>query len=442
MSNTAPSNLASRLSFVAGACLALCGAAVQAAAPTQAELESIVLYGSTTIAQDSTSVWGVWEQIDPPAAGPAQPTANAASRSEWYRSLAQVSQPSPNVPTVPEPTATLLCAGGSLCGFGRAQVSTNTFAPFSEPSTSDATNIFAYHLLATPVASELQVLERVAALGGAPTTSTTTFTLPFAVSVQSQSLSADAAVLVSASGTLYFNGNGYSAKSRTETGFQSYSIAPLQQSASDNIAYDSATILAGWYDNPVSKYVLGKGETLQNIQQYQQSMGVIGVTTSDADMAGLRASNATATYTGHDGYGLGGSPNMKLSVDFGKGIFTGSLNNGTDGGVEWQTTARGTQVAGPVGVIIDKGVITGANFMSTSLSAKDGSIKAGSVVQGAFFGPNAAAAGGVVNITKTTANYTNATFVSPFMAVNDQLIKAPAPVLLAPAAPAAPINPR
>jgi hypothetical protein len=154
---------------------------------------------------------------------------------------------------------------------------------------------------------------------------------------------------------------------------------------------------------------------------------VVGVTTSDAEMASLRASNATATYTGYDLNGLQAKvkPNVTLSVNFGNGTFTGSVNGGADRGiVQPQTTTSGTQLAGLVGVNIDKGVITGANFMSTALSATDGKIGAGSVVQGAFFGPSAAAAGGVVNITKTSNSgaYTNATHVTPFLTIRDDLL--------------------
>jgi hypothetical protein len=442
MSFTAPFTLASRLSLVAGACLALCGAAVQAAAPTQDELGSIVLYGSTTIAQDSTNAWGVWEQIDPPAAGPAQPGTSTPSRSEWYRSLAQVSFQANTLPTVVEPTASLLCAGGSFCGFGRARVTTTTYLPMNEDGTSDSTNFLAYHLVATPVATDGPGLIRAAALpstADAPAaTSTTTFAFSYAVAVKSQALGSSDAVLASESGTLFYNGYGYSAKTAIPNGTQRFSLnaADINSSA----FYDNAEILAGWYDNPVFRYING-GSDMSSTNQFQESRGVIGVTTSDADMAALRASRATATYTGHDAYGLDqGSPNMKLNVNFGNGTFTGSLNNGSDGKVEQQTTTRGVQVAGAVGVNIDKGVITGANFMSTALSANDGSIKAGSVVQGAFFGPNAAAAGGVVNITKTTANYSNATFVSPFLTVKDTP-KAIAPVLLLPVAPVAPVMP-
>ena len=440
MSFTAPSTLASRLSLVAGACLALCGAAVQAAAPTPAELNSIVLYGNTTIAQDSTSAWGVWEQLDPPAAGPAQPGINTPSRPELYRTLAQVNVQETLVPSlVVEPTAPLLCTSLSRCGFGRAQVSTSTYSPMDEEGTSNSSNIFAYHMLVTPADTENPAELRAASVLGTtdtPATTSTTYSAPYTVTVQSQALGGSDAVVASDSGLLYNYGYGYVGKTAIPGGAQRFSLIAYELNSTARQYYDNGnTILAGWYDNPVYRYT--SGNDMQNTQQFQQSQVVIGTTTSDGDMAALRAANATATYTGFDGYALNNSsPNVKLSVNFGNGTFTGSVNNGVDGGVEWQTTARGTQVAGAVGVNIDKGVITGANFVSTALSATDGSIKAGSVVQGAFFGPNAAAAGGVVNITKTSnsGRYTNATFVSPFLAVKDSLIK-----VKTPAAPSAPI---
>jgi C-lobe and N-lobe beta barrels of Tf-binding protein B len=276
---------------------------------------------------------------------------------------------------------------------------------------------FAYSLVATPTTLPELVREQVAALA---VTETPAFVLPVAVTVQSQVLGEGGPLLKAQSGVLTFQGNGYSA------GFDNGKYALVAATIGNGVYFDNGQVLAAWFDNPISQYVAGNN-ALPFSMQFQNSVGVAGVTTSDADMANLRASNATATYTGYDLNGLNAKvkPNVTLSVNFGNGSFTGSVNGGADRGtVQTQNTTRGTQLAGLVGVNIDKGVITGANFMSTALSATDGKIGAGSVVQGAFFGPSAAAAGGVVNITKTSDNgaYTNAIHVTPFLTVRDTLL--------------------
>jgi C-lobe and N-lobe beta barrels of Tf-binding protein B len=410
-SSTAPS----RFRLLAGACLAMCGGMAHAAEPTQADLNSIMLYGSTTIAQDSTSSWGVWDQLEPTAAGPDLPKLDIPGLSEWYRALAQVAVTPPSPPSVPtEVTATQICSGGSICGFGRATITSFTGLPV--PNAAEPAQ-FAYSLVATPTTLPEVVREQVAALA---VTETPAFTLPVAVTVQSQVLGEGGPLLKAQSGVLTFQGNGYSA------GFDNGKYALVAATIGNGVYFDNGQVLAAWFDNPISQYVAGNN-ALPFSMQFQNSVGVAGVITSDADMASLRASNATATYTGYDLNGLQAKvkPNVTLSVNFGNGSFTGSVNGGADRGtVQTQNTTRGTQLAGLVGVNIDKGVITGANFMSTALSATDGKIGAGSVVQGAFFGPNAAAAGGVVNITKTSDGgaYTNAIHVTPFLTVRDTLL--------------------
>jgi uncharacterized protein YceK len=405
----------SRLHLLVGACLALCGGIAQAAEPTQADLNSIVLYGSTTIAQDSTDSWGVWDQLEPTAAGPALPKLDIPGLTEWYRSLSQVVANAPVVPVVPttpaEITATQICAGGSLCGFGRFTTTSLSLMP--APNAPEPGQ-FAYTLVATPATLPVIVRDRTVALAVAETPA---FVLPAAITVQSQVLGEGGPLLKPQSGVLTLNGSGYSAS------FADGKYAIVAASMGNGTYFDNSKVQAAWYDNPVSSYVAGNNG-LPFSMQFQNSVGVVGVTTSDAEMASLRASNATATYTGYDLNGLQAKvkPNVTLSVNFGNGTFTGSLNGGADRGiVQPQTTTSGTQLAGLVGVNIDKGVITGANLTATAMSATDGKIGVGSSFQGALVGPNAAAAIGVVNITKTSNSgaYTNATYVTPVLTVRD-----------------------
>jgi hypothetical protein len=367
-----------------------------------------VLYGSTTIAQDSTDSWGVWDQLEPTAAGPALPKLSIPGLTEWYRSLSQVAANAPVGPVVPvtpiapaEVLATQICAGGSICGFGRA-------TPSNEKPAQ-----FVYSLVVTPTTLPDLVRERSAALA---TESIPKFAFPVAITIQSKVLGEGGPLLAADSGLLTRNGSNYAGNNAPNF----YNIGPSTEGA--RTQYENGQPVAGWFNSAVGSYVMG-GEGVRPSMQIEVSRGVVGITTSDADMGSLRMNKATANYSGYDLNGLnGGAPNVKLSVNFGTGIFTGSINGGTDGaGVTPTATNRGTQLSGPVGVNIVKGVITGANFMSTALSANDGRIGAGSVVQGAFFGPNAAVASGAVNINKTSDSgaYTNANHVTVFQTVRD-----------------------
>lgn len=404
---TAPS----RAHLVVGACLTLCGGLALATGPTAAQLNSIVLYGNTTIAQDSTSSWGVWDQLEPTAAGPDLPKLDIPGLSEWYRSLAQVAVApvaTPATPvTPPDVLATQICAGGSICGFGRATPLTD-----SQPAQ------FAYTLVVTPVTLTEVVRERAAAVA---TEVGTRFVLPAAIRVQSQLLGEVGALLASDSGLLNRNGSTYS----SAQGPSSYSLGAFTQGA--RVEYVDGQPVAGWFSNPITRFVMGMDGPMPMPRfDVHEGVGVIGMTTPDADMSSLRNSNATATYRGYDINGLAAkvdAPNVVLNVNFGTGRFSGSINGGADQGmVQVRNTSRGSQLDGRVGVVIDQGVITGANFMSTALSAKDGSIGAKSVVQGAFMGANAAVAIGVADINKTSnaaGGYTNANHVTTFQAVSN-----------------------
>jgi hypothetical protein len=117
------------------------------------------------------------------------------------------------------------------------------------------------------------------------------------------------------------------------------------------------------------------------------------------------------------------TPNVILNVKFGDGTFTGSFNGGADGKVSIGTSASGPVLSGAVGFNVTSGVITGSEFQSTGLSASDGTVTG--TVRGAFFGPMAAAAGGVADVTKTRTDgaYSNARFVSPFLAIKGLSIR-------------------
>jgi hypothetical protein len=410
----------SSLRLVAGASLALCSALthVAQAAPTQAELDSIVLYGSTTIAKDSTSAWGVWEQIDPPAAGPQLPRIDHVAKAEWYRPMAQVT-----LNTAPAVAADALCSSGGICGFGvfyddqayGGRLLSLAVGNEGSPGPIDSADEHPYVLTATPVTLPPKEVE-LSTRAEQPAALASSAVIPAAVEILSQALD-KGSLLLPNSGTLLLSSGGYEKPVNTE-GDPYYEV---HADFNNNDYFDPAAVQATWYSGFIGKYVAGSGEAGGRWVE-QALYGVAGYTTSQEDMNALRelsrSSHATATYAGYDSKGNSVTPNVILNVKFGDGTFTGSFNGGTDGSkVSVGTSASGPVLSGAVGFNVTSGVITGSEFKSTGLSASDGTVTG--TVRGAFFGPMAAAAGGVADVTKTRTDgaYTNARFVSPFLAI-------------------------
>jgi hypothetical protein len=137
---------------------------------------------------------------------------------------------------------------------------------------------------------------------------------------------------------------------------------------------------------------------------------VAGIPTPLTDIANLQAGNVTADYYGRS---FDSWTPVHIEVKFLPGTWSGSWNGGVDGGTWTYTDDSGTKyVRGDVGFNAG-GTINGANIQSTSLSAEDGTVSG--QVQGSFFGSNADALGGVVDITKTTEAYENARHVDLFI---------------------------
>lgn len=439
-----------RFHRLAAACLSLCAALAQAATPSQSELDSIVLYGNTTIAQDSTSAWGIWDSVEPTAAGNSLPRTDRVTSPEVYRPMGQFSVSSNSTPAVQDQAAAI-CTGGGICGFGifydGHDYGGYMYTPVNAPSKLEARALEGayvppahqpYALTAEVVAAPARVVLKSLPIGPYPISPYPISPYPVflfpnpempALMVQAEpgSNHPDALAVVStplAAGgllhtgakTLFHEGKGYYHVGYGMEG-ENYSLN-VDRRANDYFSDLDTDVQATWYQGHLSRYVSGSSEDMPGQYLYQTVQGVAGVTTSDADMSALRAGNVTATYVGFDGKGEHYQANVKLEVNFGNGSFTGSFNGGTDGyNVYKANTAQGTQLRGQVGFEVTSGVITGANFKSTGLAAADGIVK-GSVT-GAFFGPNAAAAGGVADITKTRNDgaYSNARFTSPFLAV-------------------------
>lgn len=112
---------------------------------------------------------------------------------------------------------------------------------------------------------------------------------------------------------------------------------------------------------------------------------VAGQLTSSSDMSALRASNITAWYKGETALARG---DVCMTVQFGSGTWNGVWNHG------YRVTGFSAN-----------GTINGANFASTNVTGSS-VVSSESSVRGSFYGPQAAALGGVVDVTKT-AGYVN-----------------------------------
>jgi hypothetical protein len=396
--------------LMASASLALCSATVQAATPTQADLNSIVLYGSTTIAQDSTSAWGIWDTLEPTASGPALPRVDNFSKADLYRPLAQFTLTAPAAPD------DVICSSGSICGFGvfyddfgyggriAEPLAVGNDSVSAEPQIDEPTaHSYAFTGVEVPAPESTQ-FEKAADIGS------NVPSYPAAVALLSKVLR-DGEFGLPDSGTLVFDGRGYYRSPQTEG--DSYFYIYAMPWANDY--FDAEKVQATWYYGELFKYVAG-AEGQPGTATNQEFSGVAGITTSAADMSALRASGATAVYAGYDAQGYTSTPNVTMNVNFGNSTFTSTFNGGADTKTYQGTSAAGLVVGGGVGFNAT-GVINGSSFKATNLSATDGTVKG--AVTGAFFGPSAAAAGGVADITKsrTDGTYTNGRFVSPFLVI-------------------------
>ena len=408
-------NTTFRLSTVALAA-ALCWQTSAHATATEAQLRSVTLYGNVSIQEDSTSSWGPWAEFDPTAAGDTQPVAAPRAATDPYRPLAQTTNTTPPV----QPPVEGFCAGGTLCGFGK-------FQNVGDPNTETPEDVHPFRLNCTVVQgadADSNGLPRVIQLSSTPL-STGDFQL------------ADSGNL-----DLYIGeGLGYSRvlRNNQERIQESYDLWPDGERI--YYGYDPEQTQVAHFN--LMTYVRGQAGVRSTLEQ--EGWGVIGITTSTADMSSLRASGAVATYSGFDHE----YTPVTMTVRFGNGTWDGSWNNGADGSVTARTTSsQSTQLTGNVGFNVTNGTITGSTFSATAsnISATDGTILAGSVVQGAFFGPvvsgqvgsatstGPAAAGGVVDIRKTVApspqvqqpaatgqGYTNGRYVAPFLTINDAI---------------------
>lgn len=134
------------------------------------------------------------------------------------------------------------------------------------------------------------------------------------------------------------------------------------------------------------EYVNGDSESRLGDGRYESIVYapfVAGQVTLLADMNSLHAGNVKACYSGYTALAGG---KVSMHVDFGARQWGGTFNDGH----------------GPAGFYVNDGAVTGTGFnaVSANLSAEKNVSVTGSVT-GSFYGPQAAAAGGVIDVTKT-----------------------------------------
>lgn len=416
-------NTTFRLSTVALAA-ALCWQTSAHATATEAQLRSVTLYGNVSIQEDSTSSWGPWAEFEAPAAGDTQPVAAPRAATDPYRPLAQTTDTTPPV----QPPVEGFCVGGSICGFG-------AFKTSGDPNTEIVEDEHPFLLTGTIVTGADEGTDG----------------LPQAIQLSATPLSTGFFQLADSGQLDLINGDGVLLYEREliegERRLESYKLRPDGSRIYDSEnGYDPEQLQVAHFN--LMTYVRGQRDVRPTLNQ--ESLGVIGYTTTTADMSALRAGNFQATYSGIDN----NQTAVALAVNFGNSTWSGTWNGGADSNnVSTQTTVSGaTMLKGNVGFAVNGGTITGSTFSATAsnISATDGTILAGSVVQGAFFGPVVSgqvtrndvtttstgpiAAGGVVDIRKTVApspqvqqpastgqGYTNGRYVSPFLTVNDAI---------------------
>ncbi|RZK99559.1 MAG: hypothetical protein EOP36_18925 [Rubrivivax sp.] len=326
------------------------------AAPTAEQLNSIKLYSDVTIAQDSVTGWGPWTEFEPPAAG-SPPLNLPPATSDLYRTL----------PQLPD---------RELLGFGTFYTVLNNDTPVS----SGAANAIILNGTALSPTSAGKLLPdsfelRLNAITG-------TYSPPNTVRLTLQ-----------ADGTYQYASNQEFVKMTLFASPDAPTDAPSPVTFQQLVHYISGRDAEG---NPVAQGTVVTGP--------------IGYTTPVADIAALRRGNVVATYNGHSllnalNEGVEGKvAPMTMTVNFGQSSWSGTWNNGVDANGAVGFSAAGT--------------ISGARFNSApgSITALDSNNISGSV-RGAFYGAQAAAVGGIADITKN-----NVRRVDPFIAFKQPAI--------------------
>lgn len=331
------------------------------AAPTNAELNSVKLYGNVTIAQDSVTGWGPWTEFEPPAAG-NPPLARLPGTSEFYR-------------TLPQATTNLIGFSGyySKIHTGTAFV---TKGPNPITVTGTPTRISSGGFL--PDSFVLQVTPSTAGEYPPPTS---------------------VALIFDPSRGVHTSSLDPTTAGETLLALVSNPDAPVDAQANQVSFYQ----LVSYIGAPEG------GSSPQVVSH----VGVIGYGTPAGDMAALMRGNVNATYAGHSLTDGDAFTPMTMNVQFGQGTWNAMFNNGANTTTQINNGDSTTTTKVAVGFSVQGGVINGSSFSTnagSTFSATDGAVTG--KVNGSFYGPQAAAVGGAYDVTKNGVRY-----VDPFIGV-------------------------
>lgn len=404
--------------LLATAVAAACSLSAHANGPTQADYAKVVLYSNVTIAQDSASQWGIWEELEPTAAGPQTPLPQLPVTIDPYRPLGTVVVNTPVTPTNPETPkpAVPLCVSGAMCGFGAitSQSYSYVLERAEEVSIEAPLERMGFQLLGTVVqanedANRWQPQSLLVTIQGVRSD----VTAPTEI--------VDLGPLEQGRRPMGFV--------HTMESFEgdSYTYAEIKTDTSDP-GVDAVGLMLG--EIRISRYVNGDGFEGKESTQRHDVYGVWGITTAASEMNELRMSNAQATYTGKT-FGADGSAtgDLKARVAFGPGTIELDFNGGLNvknpmANAKLETTAAGTtQVAGALSFRAS-GTINGSLISANNLQIAGANNSITGKVEGAFFGSNAAALGGVADVTARIQNSptdaaVSARYVTPFVATKD-----------------------
>lgn len=399
--------------LLATAVAAACSLSAHANGPTQADYAKVVLYSNVTIAQDSASQWGVWEELEPTAAGPQTPLPlpQIASGTDPYRPLGVVTQTNNTVAPV--------CASGALCGFGVMTSYSGSIGKEQAEALGEGNPLRTGFVLVPTVTQANANSDQW---------------LPQTVFVSINSVRTDV------QGSSTYSNLGPLELKQGEGGayhlYESDLPGAYDRAQIETDTSDPGTGSAGKFQGTITiaRYVSGGADSPPVSGSYQQDTvyGVWGVTTSAQDMSNLRLSNAQATYSGStfgaDGANTG---SVKMSVNFGTSTFSADFNGGLNVknplNGKLQMTSSGTAQVNGVLSFSAAGTINGSTFASNALQIAGAGNSITGKVQGAFFGSNAAVAAGVADVTATLVSPSvppiTARYAAPFVTVKDSPVR-------------------
>lgn len=343
--------------------------------------------------EDSVYSWGPWEVLVSPAAGPQAQVPNAVLGGELappgfgagdagqFTPTLIVSLPVPPPPgTQPPPLPTGPCDAGAGCSYGLIDRKTVTTQGEVTLETSSIGPQSAGVTLSSIPLEDGEYTGMV----DLTVSSNTAIPLELMISDQYFRSGVSGKWKTSESTVIPLSGGGLSVITKVINGV-TLDVGGVP------FAYGNSNIHTRSFASPISPLVTD-----------DRTAGFIyGTTTIPDELESLNAGNVQATY---EGFTLRDLNPVVINVDFGAGTWNGSWNGGTDSTVMAVVDSNGvTNLSGGVGFDAS-GDISGANIVSTDISAADATAISGTV-DGSFFGGDAGVLAGAANVDKTTADY-------------------------------------